>query len=211
MHRVLILLVLLVSSFSIAAQESFSSVEERMTGKEFMATGLSKLTDSELDVLNKWLRDHSVATMESSLTHRNAAADAAAASSMPSSPTPAPQQSNPGSAAPATSTSDKNSANTVSTTSTESNATSNVDKRGFEGKDNDRNTIVSPLIGEFNGWDGETVFKLQNGQVWKQAESGRLVIKSIVSPVATIKSGMFNSWHLRVEGYNKNVQVERIQ
>ena len=44
--------------------EGFSTLEERMSGKEFKETGLSKLTDAELSALNNWLRRHSVATLE---------------------------------------------------------------------------------------------------------------------------------------------------
>lgn len=46
------------------AAEGFSTLEERMSGKEFKETGLEKLTDSELAALNEWLRRHSVATLE---------------------------------------------------------------------------------------------------------------------------------------------------
>ena len=30
--------------------------------------------------------------------------------------------------------------------------------------------IESTISGEFNGWNGETIFKLDNGQIWQQAE-----------------------------------------
>lgn len=46
------------------AADEFSTLEERMSGKEFKETGLEKLTDSELAALNDWLRRHSVATLE---------------------------------------------------------------------------------------------------------------------------------------------------
>ena len=35
-----------------------------------------------------------------------------------------------------------------------------------------RDTIESHIVGTFTGWRGKTVFKLDNGQEWKQAESG---------------------------------------
>ncbi|MFT5141005.1 MAG: hypothetical protein ACI9H8_002418 [Lysobacterales bacterium] len=186
MKKIVILIFLLVTNFAIYAQDSFSTVEERMTGKEFMESGLSKLTDSELDALNKWLRDHSIATMENRAVSPRSSVSPVA--SVPGSPAKA--------SAPAA---------TVATTAT------GVDKRGFEGKDVDLSIIVSPLIGEFKGWDGETVFKLQNGMIWKQSENGRQITKILIDPVVTIKPGMFNSWNLSVEGYNRNVQVKRIQ
>lgn len=30
--------------------------------------------------------------------------------------------------------------------------------------------VESSITGEFHGWDGETIFKLDNGQIWQQAE-----------------------------------------
>ena len=30
--------------------------------------------------------------------------------------------------------------------------------------------IETEIEGDFNGWDGETIFKLANGQIWQQAE-----------------------------------------
>ena len=49
--------------YSAYAADAFSTVEERMSGKEFKETGMVKLTDDELALLNEWLRNHSVATM----------------------------------------------------------------------------------------------------------------------------------------------------
>jgi hypothetical protein len=61
-------LLLFVIAFSIHiaadAANDFSTLEERMNGKEFKETGLGKLTDQELANLNAWLRRHSVATLE---------------------------------------------------------------------------------------------------------------------------------------------------
>ena len=46
------------------AAEGFSTLEERMTSKEFKETGLGKLTPTELAALNEWARRHSVATLD---------------------------------------------------------------------------------------------------------------------------------------------------
>lgn len=61
------------------AASGFSTLEERMTAKEFQETGLNKLTNGELSVLNEWLRRHSVATLE----NINALTDAGAEASGP--------------------------------------------------------------------------------------------------------------------------------
>lgn len=64
MKRCLIFILSLSLGSAAVAQEGFSTIEERMTGKEFSETGLSKLTTEELANLNAWLRSHSVATLE---------------------------------------------------------------------------------------------------------------------------------------------------
>jgi len=56
-------LALSIHSLTIAA-EGFSTLQERMSGKEFKDAGLEKLSDTELNALNEWLRRHSVATLE---------------------------------------------------------------------------------------------------------------------------------------------------
>lgn len=61
-----LLFFILALSIHLAAQaaDEFSTLEERMSGKEFKETGLGKLTVTELSALNDWLRRHSVATLE---------------------------------------------------------------------------------------------------------------------------------------------------
>ena len=61
-----LLFFVLALSLHMAAQaaDEFSTLEERMSGKEFKETGLGKLTTAELSALNDWLRRHSVATLE---------------------------------------------------------------------------------------------------------------------------------------------------
>ena len=68
MNKLLIALLSLTTTLSVLAAEGFSSVEEQMTGKEFTAAGLNKLSQQELDVLNDWLRKHSVATLAAQST-----------------------------------------------------------------------------------------------------------------------------------------------
>jgi hypothetical protein len=70
--------------------------------------------------------------------------------------------------------------------------------------------IQSRLIGELDGWSGETTFTLENGQVWQQAEAGRLVLQAN-APLVTIRRGAFGSYRLSVEGVNRAVRVRRVR
>jgi len=69
MKKLLLFTLILSIHFVAHAQDAFSTLEERMSGKEFKETGLSKLTDEELATLNEWVRSHSVATLENAAAH----------------------------------------------------------------------------------------------------------------------------------------------
>ena len=73
---------------------------------------------------------------------------------------------------------------------------------------NDR-VIESKIDGEFNGWEGETIFKLRNGQIWQQTD-GRYKYKYKYSPaVLLIPRG--NHHEMRVEGVDGAVRVVRLR
>lgn len=169
MNRIFIFPLLLVISISVHAMEGFSSLEEQMTGKEFSAAGLEKLSPQELDELNAWIRKHSLATL----------------------------------------------ATTPGKNPTATAASSSEDNRGLKSEkkdeDEDTSTITSKLIGKFSGWDGQTVFKLENGMIWAQASKKKFYTKEIENPVVIIEHGMFGSWRLRVEGLDEDCKVRRIQ
>ena len=64
MKKLLFFVLVFSIHFTAQAADDFSTLEERMTGKDFKETGLGKLTDAELTALNEWLRRHSVGTLE---------------------------------------------------------------------------------------------------------------------------------------------------
>ena len=64
MNKFFIALLSLLITLPIFAADGFSSVEEQMSGREFSAAGLDKLSQSELDALNTWIRSRSLATLD---------------------------------------------------------------------------------------------------------------------------------------------------
>ena len=161
MNKVFITLLLLTTSLTVFAAEGFSSLEEQMTGKEFAAAGLEKLSPQELVALNSWIRQHSLATLA----------------------TTAPMQV--AEEAPA--------------------------KEKKKKDDGDRSTVTSKLVGTFSGWDGQTLFKLENGQIWAQKGKKKFHSEEIDNPVVTVEPVMFGGWRLHVEGVDKECKVVRIQ
>jgi len=76
--------------------------------------------------------------------------------------------------------------------------------------ESEANEISSRIIGQFNGWDGDTEFNLENGQTWQQSGNGILKV-SMNNPKVTIKKGMFGGFIFSVEGYNSKVKVKRVK
>jgi hypothetical protein len=87
-----------------------------------------------------------------------------------------------------------------------------VDKRGLKSEESeDRTPITSRLVGSFSGWDGQTIFKLENGMIWAQSDKDKFYTKELQNPVVTIKPGMFGTWRLQVEDFGSKCRVKRIQ
>lgn len=171
MNKLLIAILSLTMPLSVIAAEGFSSLEEQMSGKEFTATGLGKLTPGELEALNSWIRNHSVATLDQPKSGNYAV----------------------------TADADVDGA---------------VDDRGFKNKKDskeDRSPITTRVKGGFKGWDGHTVFALENGMIWEQADQEKFYTKEVQNPEITITPGMFGTWRLSMEGHNSACRVERIQ
>ena len=130
-----------------------------MTGSEFEAAGLEKLTPGELATLNNWIRSRSLATLESS----------------------------------------------------KSGAAARSEKSQSDIANMERKEFSSRLVGTFTGWDGQTVFKLENGQIWVQSDKNKLYVKAEQNPMVTIKPAAFKRWRLSVEGHDDDCKVKRIQ
>lgn len=71
-------------------------------------------------------------------------------------------------------------------------------------------TVESRISGEFRGWSGRTIFRLDNGQVWQQAEPGKFFYTA-TNPNVSIRKGSFGSYLLRIEGKNSSIRVRRLE
>lgn len=72
--------------------------------------------------------------------------------------------------------------------------------------------ISSRISNDFDGWNGRTVFRLENGQVWVQKNvNSTMSWRGSSHPIVTIKRKAFNSYLLKVEGANKSVRVKRVK
>jgi hypothetical protein len=75
-----------------------------------------------------------------------------------------------------------------------------------------RNTpdvIESQIDGDFNGWEGETIFKLTNGQIWQQAEYDYEYEYAFQPDITIYKTAA--GYKMKVEGMDDQILVKRIK
>jgi hypothetical protein len=75
----------------------------------------------------------------------------------------------------------------------------------------ERTRIESSIAGAFRGWRGKTVFTLENGQQWQQAESGAFDTREIDSPGVKIKPMMMGGWLMYVDRCGCELRVKRVK
>src|SRR5665213_4422165 len=67
------------------------------------------------------------------------------------------------------------------------------------------NVIEARIDGEFTGWSGSTIFKLNNGQIWQQAEYANQYHYAI-NPAVTILPTI-SGYTMAVEGMDSTIRV----
>lgn len=69
--------------------------------------------------------------------------------------------------------------------------------------------VESAITGEVHGWDGETIFKLDNGQIWQQAEYDYTYFYEYHPDVTIYETS--GGCRLKIEGESDTVPVKRIK
>lgn len=70
------------------------------------------------------------------------------------------------------------------------------------------NRIESQIDGEFTGWRGDTVFRLTNGQVWRQRRYAYHYQYAYRPKVLIYREG--SRYKMKVAGVNGELEVERV-
>jgi hypothetical protein len=69
--------------------------------------------------------------------------------------------------------------------------------------------VRTRIVGEFRGWEGNTVFRLENGQTWKQRLPGRWFHKAM-SPEVELRKNVMGYWVMRLVEADRAIGVTRI-
>jgi len=69
--------------------------------------------------------------------------------------------------------------------------------------------VESYIAGDFQGWSGETIFKLDNGQIWQQASYSYTYHYAYHPRVTIYRAG--GGYKMKVEGLDEVVEVKRLK
>ena len=67
--------------------------------------------------------------------------------------------------------------------------------------------VESRLLGSFTGWSGQTVFRLDNGQVWQQRLDGRYRYRGPANPAVRISRNWLGFYRMTVVDTGKSIGV----
>ena len=75
----------------------------------------------------------------------------------------------------------------------------------------DDEVIHTRILGRFKGWEGHTVFRLENGQVWQQSNPDLKFFPDLVDPDIDLVPHGWAGWRLVVVKEGLWCKVKRIQ
>ncbi|HND62628.1 MAG TPA: hypothetical protein PLB90_14195, partial [Opitutaceae bacterium] len=71
--------------------------------------------------------------------------------------------------------------------------------------------IESCIAGDFDGWEGHTVFTLENGQHWRVANGGGYYSPVLHRPKVSISPAALGGFWMKIEGVGPKVKVLPIE
>ena len=67
--------------------------------------------------------------------------------------------------------------------------------------------IESRIVGDFKGWQGKSIFTLENGQRWQVANPGSYVTPALANPAVKITPAALGGFWMTIEGVSQRVKV----
>lgn len=167
------------------AQSKFS---DRLTAEERRAAGLDLLTPAQIEAL------------DALVARENRPAGAAAKAPAASKATSKASSGKVAAAAPA-----------PAMDVAEASAEKKTRTFGLPEKEN-VSAVTGTLLGEYRGWNGNTIFRLEDGQIWMQTDRTDTHEASPRQNVRVkIEKSMFGGYKLTAEGDPMWVRVRRVQ
>ncbi len=71
-------------------------------------------------------------------------------------------------------------------------------------------SLVSRIVGPFDGWQASTRWKLANGQVWAIADGSSSGYPTRNDPQVRVQQGAFGGYFIDIEGVSQSPRVRRL-
>ena len=169
-----------------AAEEAFSRA---VRPEEFSAAGLGKLSPEEIARLDRLVRDYRSGALDAArreteaASHARAEAEARAMKAEAAAKAPVVAEAKkPG-------------------------RLERAKVRLTPGTEIEYSTVESRIAGEFRGWEGRTMFTLENGQRWQANSTDAYVTAPMANPAVKITPGALGSFWMTIEGVKPRVRV----
>jgi len=81
---------------------------------------------------------------------------------------------------------------------------------GLAARDDDE-VIKTRILGKFTGWEGHTIFRLENGQVWQQSSPDLKYFPNLVDPEVELIPSSWAGWKLKIVSEGLWCKVKRVQ
>ena len=168
-----------------SADTAYQPLERAMTDEERVRSGVDSLTSKQRQYLNDWLKARygeapSVDSQERATTRTN------------STPKPSKQ----------TAIDEEIERRVAEELATRKEQDSKANANG--------GPFDAMLIGDFTGWRGKTVFRLDNGQIWRQRSSSQYRHRGDDYRVKFDKNWM-GGWEMTVVSSGKSVLVSKVK
>ena len=82
---------------------------------------------------------------------------------------------------------------------------------GFLTKPVREDGIESRIAGTFKGWEGRTLFKLENGQQWVQVDGQVYIVPARKGPDVEIVPSSLGGWKMWIQPEGRWIRVKRVQ
>lgn len=192
-HQLILVMAFVVTSsmmtFPLGAQASEpGSIEDMMSAEERLKSGVDTLTAEQRQFLSDWLRENYA---------RNPAKVVNSPATVPDT---SPQQA----------ASSEATADTIEAEIDRRVAARLADNRASDKKPASDSSFEARLTDNFTGWSGKTVFRLDDGQVWRQRSAANYRHRSTDMRVKFKKNWM-GGWEMTVVSSGKTVLVSKVK
>mgnify|MGYP006258491623 FL=1 len=170
------------------ASES-DNIESAMNAEERVKSGVNTLTAEQRQFLNNWLKENYGRRTESVVT-RTTPDEQSVSTEQPTNLEATPE--------------------TIEAEVDRRVAAKLADKRESEKTKQSDSAFEARLTSDFTGWTGKTIFKLDNGQVWRQRSSANYRHRGSDRRVSFKKNWM-GGWEMTVVSSGKTCLVREVQ